>query len=157
MSAEHDLILKGVMMKNKSLDAVIRGFEACHTLDCQICPYNKHDFPPEYVEGNCDRECRDIDALDYLQEYKERQNDLEKEIVYWRKQNEIVVNLVTILKAQKENILCKECEYYHEDHFQNNIIVAHHVCMKWGRGCITDPDGFCHYALKRGEYQDEHA
>lgn len=139
-------------MKNKSLDAVIRGFEACATLDCQICPYNKHDFPPEYVEGNCDREYRDNDALDYLQEYKEQQNDLEKEIAYWRKQNEIVVNLVTILKAQKENILCKECEYYIENYTVDpGVIVAHHVCTKWGRGCITDPDGFCHFAVKKGE------
>lgn len=141
-------------MKNKSLDAVIRGFEVCENLDCDLCPYNKHDFPKEYLQGNCDSEDKDNDALYYLKEYKEQQNSLEKEIAYWRKQNEVVVNLVTILKKQKEDILCKECEYYHEDYFLNNIIVAHHVCEKWGKGCITEPEGFCHFAERKN---DEHA
>ena len=139
----------------KSLDAVIRSYEVCKKLDCKICPYNNHDFPQlgEYASANCDSENQDEDALYYLKEYKDRQNDLEKEIAYWQKQNDIVVDLVNILKAQKVNVLCKDCKYYQEDVWKNvygvDIIVAHHLCTKWGGGCATKPDGYCFMGEKK--------
>ena len=139
----------------KSLDAVIRGFENCTSLECKVCPYNNHNFPADYISGNCDSEDKDNDALHYLKEYQERQKGLEKEFAYWKKQNEIICDLVPLLEehAKKEIVHCKDCGYYAENYSAGGVIVAHHVCMKWGRGCITDPDGFCHYALKRGDYE----
>ena len=131
-------------MTMKSLNAVIRSYQACNELDCDKCPY--------YSEDGCDRDSRDDDSLYLLKEYRDRQNDLEKELSYWRKQNDIVVNLVTILKAQKENILCKDCKFYDEDVWVQSpmpLIVAHHRCRKWGNGCQTEPEGFCYMGEKK--------
>lgn len=47
-------------------------------------------------------------------------------------------------------VRCHECRHYEEDYFtpyagMPAIVVAHHVCRFWGRGCVTRPDGFCHW------------
>lgn len=45
---------------------------------------------------------------------------------------------------------CSECYFYREDAWKEvdgvPVIVAHHVCVRWGDGCVTDPDGYCHMA-----------
>ena len=51
---------------------------------------------------------------------------------------------------QNDLIKCKHCKYYKEDIFTTiagmPIIVGHNMCEKWGNGCATDPEGFCHMA-----------
>ena len=130
----------------KSLNAVIRALEKCTDweAECEGCPYHDDN------KGGLECEMRNLEeVLDYLKEYRDRQTDLDKEIDYWRKQNDVVVNLVTMLKAQKPNILCKECKYYDEDVWIDPIIVAHHRCRKWAGGCVTEPEGFCHMGEKK--------
>lgn len=52
-----------------------------------------------------------------------------------------------------ELIRCKNCEFYEDDHWEKidkfPVIVANHVCMKWGKGCQTDPDGYCFLAERK--------
>lgn len=44
-------------------------------------------------------------------------------------------------------IRCKYCKYYEKDVWIKvdsiPIIGAHHMCRKWGKGCQTDPEGYC--------------
>ena len=65
--------------------------------------------------------------------------------------------------AQPEIIRCKECKYYHENVFGDDIgigrpydvlIVAHNGCDRWGGRVKKDmhcvkPDGFCFLAERR--------
>lgn len=48
---------------------------------------------------------------------------------------------------------CSECYFYREDAWKEvdgvPVIVAHNVCVRWGDGCVTDPDGYCHMARKQ--------
>ena len=50
-------------------------------------------------------------------------------------------------------IRCKDCKYYETDHFENfngiPLIVAHEICMRWGDGCNTSPDGYCFMAERK--------
>ena len=43
---------------------------------------------------------------------------------------------------------CKDCKHfvYNEFAIVNGIpiIVAHEICSKWGNGCRTKEDGYCH-------------
>lgn len=52
-------------------------------------------------------------------------------------------------------IRCKDCKYYREDLWGDiygmPVIVAHQVCIKWGYGCKTIEDGYCHLGELRGE------
>lgn len=54
-------------------------------------------------------------------------------------------------------INCKDCKYYHEDFWGEvpglpvPIIIAHEICEKWGGGCKTTPEGYCHFAEEREE------
>lgn len=54
-------------------------------------------------------------------------------------------------------INCKDCKYYHADFwgeiegFPVPIIIAHQICEKWGNGCKTIAEGFCHFAEGRNE------
>ena len=56
-------------------------------------------------------------------------------------------------RAGKEKVRCCDCKYFDLDHFGNidgmALIVAHNICTKWGRGCATTPDGFCHLGERR--------
>lgn len=49
-----------------------------------------------------------------------------------------------------EIIHCRDCKYYEMDVVDEMagfpIIVAHNICNRWGRGCKTNQDGFCHLA-----------
>jgi hypothetical protein len=62
--------------------------------------------------------------------------------------------MASIELKSNELIKCKHCKYYKEDVFATieslhpgmPIIVGHNLCEKWGNGCVTDPDGFCHMA-----------
>lgn len=52
-------------------------------------------------------------------------------------------------------IRCKDCKYYHEDFWGDvyglPLIIAHQICSKWGRGCKTIENGYCHFGELRGE------
>jgi len=52
-----------------------------------------------------------------------------------------------------EIITCKDCKHWESDVMELidgfPIIVAHSICNKWGGGCQTNPDGYCHLAEKR--------
>lgn len=57
--------------------------------------------------------------------------------------------------AQPEIIRCKDCKYFELDHFEKvdgfpiPIIVAHEICMKWGKGCKSNINGWCFMAERR--------
>ena len=85
----------------KSLDAVIRGYEACNALDCRICPYGTDKYIDEYGKCLCDPDDKDDDALYYLKEYRDQKNNLEKEIAYWKRQSQILVETIELLKGNK--------------------------------------------------------
>lgn len=46
---------------------------------------------------------------------------------------------------------CKYCEYFELDHFSENynLITAHEICKKWGKGCKTSQNGYCHMFEER--------
>lgn len=50
-------------------------------------------------------------------------------------------------------VRCKDCKSYEGVHWEKvdkfPVIVANHVCMKWGKGCQTDPDGYCFLAERK--------
>ena len=54
-------------------------------------------------------------------------------------------------------IRCADCKYYHEDFWGQieglpmPIIIAHQVCEKWGNGCKTIENGYCHFGELRGK------
>lgn len=56
-----------------------------------------------------------------------------------------------------EIIRCRDCKHFELDHWEKAngipLIVAHEICMKWGDGCKTSPDGFCFMAEKKEESQ----
>ena len=43
---------------------------------------------------------------------------------------------------------CKNCKYFEYDSVEMvhglPIIVAHEICKRWGNGCKTREDGYCH-------------
>ena len=43
---------------------------------------------------------------------------------------------------------CKDCKYFERDSVAKldnmPLIVAHEVCRRWGNGCKTNQDGYCH-------------
>ena len=47
-------------------------------------------------------------------------------------------------------VRCVECYFFREDEWAKvdgvPIIVAHNICKRWGGGCTTKPDGYCHFA-----------
>ena len=49
-------------------------------------------------------------------------------------------------------IQCKECTHFEKDSWGDiagmPIIVAHEICNFWGRGCKTDPEGYCFAGVK---------
>jgi hypothetical protein len=57
-----------------------------------------------------------------------------------------------------ELIRCRDCRFFCWDYWArvNDIplIVAHDMCMKWGGGCKTSPDGYC-FMAERKEDADE--
>jgi len=55
-----------------------------------------------------------------------------------------------------EVVRCKDCKFFEEDFWGDidgaPLIVAHEICTRWGRGCKTQSDGFCHMAeIKDGD------
>ena len=54
-----------------------------------------------------------------------------------------------------EVVRCKDCKYFELDHFENYggvaIIMAHEICNRWGNGCRTDSNGYCHLGEKKEE------
>lgn len=74
--------------------------------------------------------------------------EADREFVIQRWRKEIPTADVALI------VRCENCQYYNEDYFQMiegvPVIIAHHVCSFWGRGCATNPDGFC-YKGKRKE------
>ena len=47
-------------------------------------------------------------------------------------------------------IRCRACRYFETDVWGRvngiPLIVAHEMCMKWGDGCKTSPEGYCFLA-----------
>lgn len=47
---------------------------------------------------------------------------------------------------------CSECYFYREDAWQEvngvPVITGHNLCIRWGNGCVTKPEGFCHMARR---------
>lgn len=55
-----------------------------------------------------------------------------------------------------ELIRCKECKYFELDYVDREamgipLIMAHEICMRWGDGCKTSPDGYCFMAESKEE------
>lgn len=139
----------------KTLSDVIKTLEKCTDYEgtCDDCPYHDDN------EGGLECEMRNLkEVLYYLKEYQEQQKELNEEIDYWRKQNDVVIELAKKLRPlfpnkesivfEKELVICRDCKYYAEDVFLQtgaiSFIAGHHMCSKWGHGCQTEPDGFCH-------------
>ena len=59
---------------------------------------------------------------------------------------------------EEKIVRCKECRHFEKDVWAAvggvPLIVAHEMCMKWGQGCRTSPDGFC-FMAERKEDADE--
>ena len=52
----------------------------------------------------------------------------------------------TILKSDgtwRELIICKDCKHCGVKHFGYGALF---YCRKWGKGCTTDPEGYCYMA-----------
>lgn len=52
--------------------------------------------------------------------------------------------------------LCKDCKYFEYDSVAKvdgvPLIVAHEICNKWGNGCKSNENGYCHlFEEKEGE------
>ena len=51
---------------------------------------------------------------------------------------------------EEKIIRCRDCRHFKMDVWADfggiPLIVAHEMCMKWGGGCRTSPDGFCFMA-----------
>lgn len=71
---------------------------------------------------------------------------------------EYIIRETTYPDATKQELIgelvrCKNCKSYEDVHWENvdkfPVIVANHVCMKWGKGCQTDPDGYCFLAEQK--------
>ena len=63
----------------------------------------------------------------------------------------------TVEIESKELILCKHCKYYVVEDVWTEvdgipIIAANQIpcCKRWGRGCMTEPEGYC-YMAEKGE------
>ena len=54
-----------------------------------------------------------------------------------------------------EIIRCRDCVHFQEDFWVNMggipIIAAHNICEKWGNGCATQPERYCHMATRKEE------
>lgn len=51
---------------------------------------------------------------------------------------------------------CRECKYYEYDSVvrlgKMPLILAHEICSRWGNGCKTNDEGYCHlFEPKEGE------
>lgn len=59
---------------------------------------------------------------------------------------------------EEKIIRCRDCRHFKTDVWADYggfpLIVAHEMCMKWGGGCKTSPDGFC-FMAERKEDADE--
>ena len=75
--------------------------------------------------------------------------------VHERTPDAIGLSVGQIRRTCKELIRCKDCKHYKTDHFENfngiPLIVAHEICMRWGDGCKTSPDGYCFMAERKEE------
>ena len=70
---------------------------------------------------------------------------------------ELIESVPTIDASYIQVIRCADCKYYHEDFWGDieglpiPIIIAHQVCTKWGSGCKTIENGYCHFGELRSE------
>ena len=50
-------------------------------------------------------------------------------------------------------VRCKDCKFFELDHFERYgdmaLIVAHEICTKWGGGCKSDSNGYCHLGERK--------
>lgn len=65
----------------------------------------------------------------------------------------LAVTEIEQLPSAQQDLTCSECLYFEQDHFEIvsgvPLIVAHDICMKWGGGCKTDPQGYCFMGVKK--------
>lgn len=77
------------------------------------------------------------------------------EILEWktRMTAQGLVDRIAMLPSAQQDLTCSECLYFEQDHFEIvsgvPLIVAHDICMKWGGGCKTDPQGYCFMGVKK--------
>ena len=49
-----------------------------------------------------------------------------------------------------EIVRCRDCKHFRQEVWEKvcgvPLIVAHEICMKWGSGCKTSPEGYCFMA-----------
>jgi len=52
-----------------------------------------------------------------------------------------------IIALEQTKRHCKNCIHFEKESWAEcdgvPIIVAHNICKKWGRGCVTREDGYC--------------
>lgn len=87
----------------------------------------------------------DQDSLDY-----EDLSDVNLKLI--QNDKDCKQNAVDILKSTPTVdaipvVRCKDCKHYELDSWAKvngiPLIVAHHICKRWGEGCKTDENGFC--------------
>ena len=53
---------------------------------------------------------------------------------------------------------CKDCKYFEYDSWAKvngmELIVAHEICSKWGRGCKTKENGYCFLFESKSEVEE---
>ena len=53
-------------------------------------------------------------------------------------------------RSDPEIVRCRDCKHFRRDVWEDvcsvPLIVAHEICVKWGNGCKTSPDGYCFMA-----------
>jgi len=85
-------------------------------------------------------------------------------VITWLGMNELInenraVDIINAIEAENNKAKCENCEHFEKDVFANvggiPIIICHNICNKWGNGCKTDPDGFCHNFKRRESKEAE--
>lgn len=69
--------------------------------------------------------------------------------------NEYLSEYGEYMNEQSRMIHCKDCKYYceifHRQIDRLTMITEYQVCTKWGGGCKTIENGYCHFGEKRGK------
>ena len=53
-------------------------------------------------------------------------------------------------RPDPEIVRCRDCKHFRQEVWEDvcgiPLIIAHEICMKWGSGCKTSPEGYCFMA-----------
>ena len=64
-------------------------------------------------------------------------------------------DVLELLKNSKRVTHCKDCRFFGVQDWWSGgqwpVLMANQVptCFKWGNGCKTDPNGYCHFGKKK--------